>query len=48
MAPESLNAIVVVGQEPSVKIEEQALDAIPSSPTFALFSINIYEFPVKQ
>jgi len=48
MAPDSLTATVVVGQEPGVKIEEQALDAIPSSPTFAPFSVNIYEFPVKQ
>jgi hypothetical protein len=47
MAPPSLTANVVVGQEPGVKIEEQALDAIPTSPTFAPFSVNIYEFPVK-
>jgi alpha-N-arabinofuranosidase len=47
IAPESLTATVVVGQEPGVKIEEQALDAIPSSPTFDPFSVNIYEFPVK-
>lgn len=47
MAPPSLTATVVVGQEPGVKIEEQALDAIPTSPTFAPFSVNIYEFPVK-
>jgi hypothetical protein len=48
MAPESLTATVVVGQEPGVKIEEQAMDAIPSNPTFAPFSVNIYKFPVKQ
>ncbi len=47
MAPESLTATVVVGQEPDVKIEEQTLDAIPASPTFAPFSVNIYEFQVK-
>jgi alpha-N-arabinofuranosidase len=48
MAPESLTATVVVGQEPGVKIEEQAMDAIPSNSTFAPFSVNIYKFPVKQ
>jgi len=48
MAPESLTATVVVGQEPGVKIEEKSLEAIPTSPTFAPFSVNIYEFPVKQ
>jgi alpha-N-arabinofuranosidase len=47
MAPESLTATVVVGQEPGVKIEEQTLDAIPANPTFAPFSVNIYEFLVK-
>jgi alpha-N-arabinofuranosidase len=47
MAPESLTATVVVGQEPGVKIEEQTLDSIPANPTFAPFSVNIYEFPVK-
>jgi alpha-N-arabinofuranosidase len=47
MAPESLTATVVIGQEPGVKIEEQALDAIPTNPTFAPFSVNIYEFQVK-
>jgi alpha-N-arabinofuranosidase len=47
MAPQSLTATVVVGQEPGVKIEEQTLDALPANPTFAPFSVNIYEFPVR-
>lgn len=47
MAPQSLAATVVVGQEPGVTIEEQTLDAIPTSPTFAPFSVNIYEFPAQ-
>jgi hypothetical protein len=38
---------VVVGQDPGVKIEEQPVDQVPSNPTFAPFSVNIYEFPVK-
>lgn len=38
---------MVIGQKPGVKIEEQALDTIPAKPTFATFSVNIYEFPVK-
>jgi hypothetical protein len=48
MAPSSLTAAVVVGQEPGVKIEEQPVDQVPANPTFAPFSVNIYEFPVKQ
>jgi alpha-N-arabinofuranosidase len=47
MAPPSLTANVVVGQEPGVKIEEQPVDQVPTNPTFAPFSVNIYEFPVK-
>jgi len=47
MAPESLTVTVAISQEPGAKIEEQALDTIPASPTFAPFSVNIYEFPVK-
>jgi alpha-N-arabinofuranosidase len=47
MAPPSLTATVVVGQEPGVTIEEQALDALPRSPTFAPFSVNIFELPVE-
>jgi alpha-L-fucosidase/alpha-L-arabinofuranosidase len=48
MAPQSLTATVVVGQEPGVKIEELSLDAVPTNPTFAPFSVSIYEFPVKS
>ena len=47
MAPQSLTATVVVGQEPGVKIEEQPVDQVPANPTFAPFSVNIYQFPVK-
>lgn len=45
---QSWSATVFIGQEPGVKIEEQSLDAIPTSPTFTPFSVNIYEFPVRQ
>jgi len=47
MAPPSLTANVVAGQEPGVKIEQQSLDAVPTSATFAPFSVNIYEFAAK-
>jgi len=47
MAPQSLTAAVAVGQEPGVKIEEQPLNALPKTPTFAPFSVNIYEFATK-
>ena len=47
MAPQSLTATVVVGQEPGIKIEEQTIDQVPANPTFAPFSVNIYEFLIK-
>ena len=47
MAPPSLTATVVVGQEPGVKIEEESLTALPRNLTFAPYSVNIYGFPVK-
>jgi hypothetical protein len=47
MALQSLTANVVVGQEPGVRIDEQSLTALPANPTFAPYSFNIYEFPVK-
>jgi alpha-N-arabinofuranosidase len=48
MAPQSLTATLVVGQEPGVKIEEQPVAAFPGTATFAPFSVSIYELPVKQ
>jgi len=47
LAPQSLTANVVVGQEPGVRIDEQSLTALPANPTFAPHSVNIYEFPAK-
>lgn len=47
MAPRSLTATVVVGQEPGVRVEEELLGALPRSPTFAPWSVNIYEFPAR-
>jgi alpha-N-arabinofuranosidase len=48
LAPQSLTATVVVGQEPGVKVEELPLDAIPANPTFAPWSVSIYEFAVQS
>jgi len=47
MVSPSRPATAGFGQGPSVEIEEQPVDRIPARPTFAPFSINIYEFPVK-
>ena len=43
----ALTATIVVGQKPGVEVEEQALAALPGTPTFAPFSVSIYEFPAK-
>jgi alpha-N-arabinofuranosidase len=47
MAPADINATIVVGQKPGVEVEEQTVEAVPASPAFAPFSVNLYEFPVK-
>ena len=47
MAPPILNANVVVGLEPGVRIDEQPLAAIPRDSTFAPWSVSIYELTVK-
>jgi alpha-N-arabinofuranosidase len=47
MAPQSLSATAVAGQEPGVKIEERTLATVPTNPTFAPFSVSIYEFLVR-
>jgi alpha-N-arabinofuranosidase len=47
MAPADLNAKIVAGEKPEVEVEEQTVDAVPTSPTFAPWSVTICEFPVK-
>ena len=47
MAPQTLTATAVVGQEPGVRIEEQSVNQVPTNSTFAPFSVNIYPFPVQ-
>jgi alpha-N-arabinofuranosidase len=47
MAPQSLTANVAVGQDPGVTIEEQPLGALPRNPTFAPFSVTIYELRAR-
>jgi len=47
LAPESLNAKIVVGQRPEVEVEQQELDSIPASVVIPPISVNIYEFALK-
>jgi len=47
MAPRSLTANVVVGQEPGVVIEELPLRAVPGQATFAPWSVSLYELPAR-
>lgn len=47
MAPRSLTANVVVGQEPGVIVEELPLRAVPREVTLAPWSVNLYELPAK-
>ncbi len=41
-------AEIVVGQASGVEVEEQAIDSIPTMPTFAPFSVTIYNFPANR
>jgi hypothetical protein len=47
MAPADLDATIVVGHRPGAAVEEQALDAVPGTPSFAPFSVKVYAFPVR-
>ncbi|MBN2442633.1 MAG: hypothetical protein JXJ04_14860 [Spirochaetales bacterium] len=47
MAPDSLTANVVAGEEPGVTIEKELLESLPANPTFAPYSVSIYEFRVN-
>ncbi len=47
MAPQSLIATVVVGEEPGVTIKEQVLNGLPENPTFPPWSVNIFELQVR-
>jgi hypothetical protein len=47
MAPDSLNARIVVGEEPQVFVEEDSVTRIPTSATFPKFSVTIYRLDVR-
>jgi alpha-L-arabinofuranosidase len=47
MAPASVDATVIVGQKPGVKVEEEKLTSLPGALSVAPFSVNIYSFAVQ-
>lgn len=47
MAPDRLDASIVVGQEPEVVVEEDAVTGAPSSLTLPPFSVTIYRLDVR-
>ncbi len=47
MAPDSINATVVVDKKPEVQVEEQSLGALPETLTVRPFSVNIYSYPLQ-
>lgn len=46
MAPASVDATITLGQKPGVEVEDQALNALPTTASVPPFSVNIYVFPV--
>jgi hypothetical protein len=47
MAPASLDAVVAVGSEPEVVVEEDAVSGVPSSVTLPRFSVTIYRLEAE-
>jgi alpha-N-arabinofuranosidase len=47
MAPDSLDARIVVGEKPGVVVEGERLGRVPTRPTFAPFSVTLYRLEVR-
>jgi len=47
MAPESVDATIIVGQRPGVEVQQQELTSVPEEMAVAPFSVNIYSFAVR-
>jgi alpha-N-arabinofuranosidase len=47
MAPDSIDATVLVDRKPEVQVEEQTLGALPGTVTVHPVSVSIYSYPVQ-
>jgi alpha-N-arabinofuranosidase len=47
MAPESLDARIVVGEAPQVRIEEEPVTRVPTHVSFRPFSVTVYRLAVR-
>ena len=47
MAPEHLDARIVVGQPPEVQVEEDSVSRVPARETFPPFSVTLYRLTVR-
>jgi alpha-N-arabinofuranosidase len=47
MAPDSLNARIVVGEAPQVRVEEEPVTSLPQRSTFPPFSVTLYRLTVR-
>jgi len=47
MAPDRLDASIVVGQIAEVVIEEEPVTRVPTRPTFPPFSVTLYRLTVR-
>ena len=45
MAPETVDAMITVGQKPGVQVEEQTIGALPESIIVPPFSVSIHSYP---
>lgn len=47
MAPESLDARIVIGEKPEVEVEEEAVRGVPGRVTFPPFSVTLYRLEAQ-
>ena len=47
MAPDRLDARIVVGEAPQVQIEEEPVTRVPARPTFPPFSVTVYRLAAR-
>jgi alpha-L-arabinofuranosidase len=47
MAPQKVDALIAVGKEPEVEVQEEALGPAPTKITAPPFSVTIYSYPIE-
>jgi len=48
MAPDRLDAEIILGKDPEVQLEREELQGVPVEPAFAPFSVSLYRLEMEQ